>query len=252
MLKLKIFVAKILANNITGAIISYVFRNRIPFHGVTIDVSDPIITDETKALLFWRIYEKAEVTFVKKYLASDENVIELGSSIGVMGSIISQIQTTGKYVSVEANPTLINANQKNVELNRKAEYNLVNRALDYFNNTVSFSINKSNLDGKVHRSGANGSTVLVKTITLDELCTTYGLLNFTLISDIEGAEIALLLNDQKALDKCSKMIIELHDTVYNEKKYPVKDMVQMIIDYNFSLLNQHGAVFVFEKNNAHK
>lgn len=248
MLKLKLFASKVLANNITGALLSFVFKNRIPFYNLTIDVSDPIITKITKALLYWKIYEKAEIRFVKKYLAGWEDVVELGSSIGVMGSIVSDIQTTGKYIAVEANPTLINANYKNVTLNRKTDYVLLNKAVEYFKKTVSFSINKSNLDGRIDNTGLNGSTVTVETITLDEICSVYNLSGFTLISDIEGAEVAFLLNDEKALKKCNKIIIELHDTEYNAHKHSVKDLVNLIIAHDFSILDQHGDVFVFTKN----
>ncbi len=247
MLKLKIFVAHILANDTTGKILSFLFRQRIPFHNLTIDVSDPVITDETKALLFWRIYEKAEVTFVKKYLGENDDVIELGSSIGVMGSIVSHIQKTGKFISVEANTTLINANRKNLALNRKTDYVLLNKAVDYVNDTVSFSISKNTLGGNVDRSGSKASTITVETIKLDEICNNYNLANFTLISDIEGAEITFLLDDESALKKCNKIVIELHNTEYNGNVYLIKDMVDLIISHDFILLDQHGSVYVFQK-----
>jgi FkbM family methyltransferase len=246
-LKLKVFVAKILANNITGNILSFLLNQRIPFHNLSIDVSDKAITPETKALIFFKIYEKAEITFVKKYLQEEEDVIELGSSIGVMGSIISLKQKNAKYISVEANPALINANKKNLSINRKAEYVLLNKAIDYSDKSVSFSVNKNNLTGKVSREASNEMTITVETVTLNELCDIYNLTGFTLVSDIEGAEIAILINDKVALKKCEKIIIELHDTEYNGKTYLVKDLVDLIINCDFKISDHHGAVYVFRK-----
>jgi len=264
-MSLKTVASKILANNptsrivfaLTGKRISFnhltirfiaaLLRQRIPFHNLTIDVSDKMVSPLTKSLIYYGIYEMDEIKFVKKYLVESEDVVELGSSIGVTGSIISSIQTTGKYISVEANPALINANRNNIALNRKTDYVLLNNAVDYSNKSISFSNGESSLSGRVDRNGSNASNVSVETITLNEICDTYNLDNFTLVSDIEGAEITILLNDKSALNKCGKMIIELHDTEYNGKIYLIQDMVSLIINYNFNVLDQSGSVFVFQK-----
>src|SRR5471030_3191706 len=98
---LLVFNKRLSFNHLTIRIISSLLRQRIPFHKINIDVSDKVILPITKSLLYYEVYEKNEVTFVKKYLSENDDVIELGSSIGVMGSIISSIQTSGKYISVE-------------------------------------------------------------------------------------------------------------------------------------------------------
>ena len=238
-------------NNLTIRVISTLLDQRIPFYNTTIDVSDKVITPVTKTLLYWGSYEKKEISFVQKYLTENEDVIELGSSIGVMGSIISQKQTTGKYISVEADPALINANAKNLALNRKSDYVLLNKAVDYFNKTVSFSASKSTLTGKINRNNLDTSTAIIETITLNEICTTYNLNNFTLVSDIEGAEITILINDEIALKKCKKIIIEFHDTEYNGRKYLIQDMVNIVINNNFKILDHCESVFVFIKNDEY-
>ena len=245
--KLKVTIGSILANNTTGGIISSAFKGRIPFHNTKIDVSDPNINNHTKASIFWHFYETDEVKYAQKYLTANEDFVELGSSIGVMGSIVSQIQKSGKYIAVEANPKLINAIKTNFSINRKANYTLLNKAVDYFNKTVSFSVNESNLVGQVDRTGSATSTVTVDAITLDEICIANNLTSYTLLSDIEGAEITFLLNDAAALSKCSKIIIELHDTEYNGNDYSVNDMVQLIIDHGFTIIDQRSPVFVFQK-----
>jgi FkbM family methyltransferase len=242
-----VFNKRVSFNHLTIRIISILLRQRFPFHKITIDVSDKVILPLTKSLLYYEVYEKNEVNFVKKYLSESDDVIELGSSIGVMGSIISNIQTSGRYISVEADPSLINANRKNLSLNRKTDYVLINKAVDYFNKTVSFASSKSTLAGKVSHDEQDSMTITVETITLNEICNTYNLNNFTLVCDIEGAEITIILNDKLALGKCKKMIIELHNTEYNGKTYLIEDMVNLLIDESFKLLDQHGSVYVFQK-----
>jgi FkbM family methyltransferase len=242
------FKKRISFNHITIRVISFLLRQRIPFHNLIIDVSDKVISPMTKALIYWGSYEKRETIFVQKYLTGTEDIVELGSSIGVIGSIISQKQTQGKYISVEANPELINANKKNLALNRKSDYVLLNRAVDYANKTISFTSSANTLAGKIDRKNLNASAITVETITLNEICTTYNLTNFTLVSDIEGAEITILIKDGAALKKCEKMIIELHNTEYEGIIYSIPDLVTMIINHNFSILDQYESVFVFQRN----
>lgn len=245
-----IFKKRVSFNHLTIRIISFLLNQRIPFHEITIDVSDKAIVPLTKSLLYYGIYEINEIALVKKHLKENNDVVELGSSIGVLGSIISHIQTSGRYISVEADPALINANLKNLALNRKTDYVLINKAVDYFNKTVSFTADKSSLSGKVQPNSSGNSTTIIETVTLNELCNTYNLDKFTLVCDIEGSEITVILNDKSALNKCEKIIIELHDTAYNNKTYQIQDMVNLIVYNNFKLLDQQGNVFVFQKNEA--
>jgi FkbM family methyltransferase len=246
--KIKLFIGRTLSNKTLGNAISSFYNHLIPFYGTKINVADPAVSGETKAALFWRIYEPAEIRFVKKYLQQDEDVIELGSSIGVMGCIVSKIQKKGMYISVEANSNLIDLNRKNVSYNRKADYVLLNKAVDYLKEEVSFSVNSNSLSGKVIENNTRGEILTVDTITLNEICDTYNLNKFTLVCDIEGAEIAILLNDENALKKCSKMIIELHNTEYEGKTYLAKDLCDLIISHNFTIVDHRGSVFVFTKN----
>lgn len=100
--------------------------------------------------------------------------------------------------------------------------------------------------GSINRGDVSfsGEDVTVDTITLNEICITYNLTNYTLLSDIEGAEITFILNDPTALRKCSKMIIELHDTHYNGTLYTIDAIVGLLLKQGFSVIDQRGAVYV--------
>jgi FkbM family methyltransferase len=235
-------------NHLTIRIIAFFLRQRIPFYGSVIDVSSRTISPLTKSLLYYGLYEQNEVRLVKKYLREDDDVIELGASIGVIGSVLSRIQTTGRYVAVEADPTLADIIAKNLSINRTVAYTLVSKAIDYTKETVSFAAGGNTLAGKlINDDNGKNAAITVDTITLDEICTGLNLAVFTLICDIEGAEIGLLLNDDKALANCEKMIIELHETQYDNRVYPIREMVELILAKKYEVLDNCGNVFVFAK-----
>ncbi len=241
-----LFKKRLSFNHITIRVISFILNQRIPFHKATIDVSDKLVTPMTKSLLYWGIYEKNEINLVKNHLGEAEDVIELGASIGAVGCVISCKQTTGRYIAVEADPTLINICMTNISLNRKTEYFLLNKAIDYSTKTVSFATGNSTLNGRISEKKNSNSIVTVETITLKEICEIYNIENFTLVSDIEGAEVAFILHDKIALEKCKKMIIELHNTEYNGKLYTVEDIIDLILKNDFDILDQQGNVYVFK------
>jgi len=238
----RLFGRRVSFNHLTIRTIAFMLRQRLPFRGLTIDVSDRSVTPSVKSYLYYGIYEKNEIDLVNKYLDPTDDVIELGSSIGVMGAIISQIQTTGKYISVEADPALIDANRKNLAINRKTDYMLLNKAVDYSAKTITFAKSADNLSGKVDD---HGDTVTVETITLNAISKQHGLKSFVLVCDIEGAEITIILNDAEALSKCAKIIVELHDTEHQGRAYTKADMIGLLQKQNFDLLEQQGTTCVF-------
>ncbi len=69
---------------------------------------------------------------------------------------------------------------------------------------------------------------------------------FTLVCDIEGAEIELLRHDSTALDNCQDLFIELHETS-DDRKYAVSDLVELIEKAGFQRLDSHGNAFFFSK-----
>src|SRR5690349_5654721 len=81
---LKALVARLLCNALTGRLIAAMHRDRIPFGRLTIDTAHGVISARTKARIFFGIYESAEVRCIRTRLRNDLDVVELGSSIGVL------------------------------------------------------------------------------------------------------------------------------------------------------------------------
>src|SRR4051812_6437349 len=87
---LKTAIADLLCSSFIGNLLSRAYSDRIPNGGLVVDTSHPSVTPQLTASIFWRIYEGAEIRFVHQFLRPDLDVIELGSSIGVLSCHIKQ------------------------------------------------------------------------------------------------------------------------------------------------------------------
>ncbi|WP_232064737.1 hypothetical protein [Rhodocytophaga rosea] len=69
---------------------------------------------------------------------------------------------------------------------------------------------------------------------------------FVLISDIEGAEIDYIMNDVQAFKNCRQLIVELHATEYQGKKYTINDLKKLIVDrLGFTYTDHLDDVYIF-------
>lgn len=76
----KRFIGPLLANRWTGIVAARVLGNRIPHRGLIIDTSSPVVTPKIKAALLLQGYESGEYRFVRRYVPTDCDVIELGGN----------------------------------------------------------------------------------------------------------------------------------------------------------------------------
>jgi FkbM family methyltransferase len=249
--RIKLLVGSTLCSPIISSKIATTFNGRIPSGGFIIDTNNDYIPQCNAASLFWGLYERKEIEFVRKFLLRNLDVIELGSSLGAISLHIIKIQDRDKKtICVEANPYLIKTIEENIKLNvfwKKVE--TLNRAIDYSGQSeVTFYISKNNLGSHLNHN-EDAQPTLVKTATLTELIHDYQIKDFALVSDIEGAEAGMILKDKEALLQCKQMIIELHPTSYEGYTYSVHDLRQKIENlHGFRLIAQHHGVYVFEKD----
>lgn len=249
----KRIIIRAICHPLVSAVISRAYQGRIPNRGFIIDTNNRHISRKTAARLFWGLYEKAEISFVRQYMRRDLDVVELGCSLGVVSLHISQTRgRKQKHICVEANPHLIETIRKNLEVNAQVQATeVLNRAIDYRNPVeTDFGLSEDSLASRV--GGAEGDQIIgVKTITLSEILRTHQVGDFVLVSDIEGAEVGLILNDAQALERCRQIIIELHSAEYEGKAYSVNDLRAGIRSgHGFRLVASRGDVFVFEKQEA--
>lgn len=231
-----------------GKALSIYYKDRIPNRSCIIETSHEAITDSLKASLYWGVYETSEVLFVDRYLRSDLDVIELGSSIGVVSSHIAQkLSSERRLICVEANPQLISVIQTNIKNNApNLRINVLHGAIDYSDaKVITLDIGGRNIDSKITKTGKN--LVPIPVLTLGEVCNRYHVEEFCLVCDIEGSEWGMLQNEAEVLNRCRQVIIELHHTKQVNKLITIDDLVSiMVYDYKFTLVQQRGNVYLFE------
>ena len=250
---LKVFIARMICHPAIGRLVGMSFGNRIPTHGLTIDTHDPVVQPKTKAELFWGIYEKAEVAYIQKYVTRGSTVLELGSSLGVTSCVIGKvIGARGRLIAIEANPELIPVCRKNLEMNiPEARAFLANRAIDYCGmNPIWLNFGNDNTSARTQAASGGGRRgAWVATSTLAGLIDEHQLNDFVLVCDIEGAEYGILTKDGEALSRCRLAIVELHAAESDDhRRVDPAHMVELFVGrHGFSVRDQRGPVFVFEK-----
>jgi FkbM family methyltransferase len=244
-LTLKRAAAHLLQYPLVGKAVGAVYHDVIPFHGLPIDVRDTGIPQSHKAALYFGMYESAEYRFVRKFLHPDLPVVEIGSSIGAVSSVVaSRLAAGGTLVCVEANPTLIPALNRNLKTNaRHLSVRVENAALAYGDTHVPFRLSSNNLVSRLATDPAD-SVVTVPSITLDSLIAPICQRPFQLITDIEGAEIDLLMNEPDVLRNCPLMIMELHTSARNGITNTPQTLKQLITALGHRVVAEYGAVVV--------
>lgn len=253
---LKRQVALMICSPLLGKIIGFIFKNKIP-HGTLFFYTDsPLIAPQTKASIFWGIYEPAELRFINKYLRADLDCIELGSSLGVSSSYIrNRIDKTKKLICIEANPGLADLIKMNISTNcPEKSFHIETRAINYNSSNSVLQLQTVNTTSKItdDKYDFKNSEIFVEvsSTTLDSILNSYQINEYSLVCDIERSEIDIIKFDSNSLKKCKQIIIELHSTKLNDQPLTIEQMKDMIVkDHNFVLDAQYGRVFVFSKQN---
>lgn len=243
----------LLTHRFVGYWLGILFANKIPVRGgLTIDTTFGA-SNWVKAALFWGLYESAEMRFIRRFLRPNRNVVELGSSLGVVSCLIARtIGPDSRLLCIEANPNLTTVIANNVALNVPlSQITVVNAAIHYSRDgtgLVQFQIAEDNLTSSITSGPENGATVTVKSTTLSSLLTNHSIDDYVLVADIEGAELGIFLNDREALRHCRQIIAELHSTSSDGVNYSVEDLVRILTEEcGYLLLARRGPVCVFER-----
>ncbi len=248
-------VGRVLCMPFIGRIISFIYNDHIPSGNLRIDTTESV-SSVTKAMIYWGIYESAELRLIRRHLKSDCDVIELGASLGVVTcNIRMKMEPARKLYCVEADPRLIRRVERNLELNGLRDgVVVINRAIDYGAESHSlFFRGQSNVAGKLGGDGDAENAISVPTVTLGQLIAENDVGRYTLICDIEGAEAGVLMHDKAALNGCVQMIIELHESRYHGTTYTKTELLSVLHEmHGFSPIDWHGEVYVLKRSQTEK
>lgn len=263
----KLRAARWLSNPVPGVLISVVLRNRIRNMGVVIDASHPAFTPTVKAQLAFGIYEGAEIRFIRRYLRGCSRVLELGSSLGVSSAHIIDVAEPGaEVICVEANPNLLPALRAATATAAKrtaAKVSVIHGAVSpnphERSSSVVLTLGRSHVGSRVGpvdagtpgagtpaagtpAAGDSGRQLRVPAADLAEAVRHWT--DYALVCDIEGAEAALILAADPCLTGASRLVIELHETVYEGGAVTVADLREALLNMGFLLVEENGRVLV--------
>jgi FkbM family methyltransferase len=241
-LKIKLLVAKILVNDFSGKLISILFSNKIPFHNLRIDISNPVIRKRIAASLYFKTYESAEVRFISKYLKDyDGTIVELGASIGVVSSTLAKANPNATLYSFEADKRFIPIIENNFKINNITNANCFNEIIGA--SGYEFIPGEDNTIGKISKTTSESNQMT----SLSLLIKKYNFSEFVLVSDIEGAEYFVLSEDNAVFNAIPLLIIELHPIEIENTLISVEDLNARIDTLGYEILEQYGSNVVAKK-----
>jgi FkbM family methyltransferase len=198
----------------------------------------------SKVAILTNLYELPERRAVARYLRRDLPVVELGGSIGVVACVTNRLlKDRTAHIVVEANPLAIPHLERNRQLNR-CKFEIVNRAIAYDANTVTFRPS-SDMCGNSVTSAGDESPVTIPTVQLRDLLRHRGFGRFTLVCDIEGMEYELVCHEGDVLRNADTIIMETHARLIGEHK--LSSMMKRLQELEFRVIEETGFVVVLQK-----
>ena len=252
---IKRLIFKLLCNSLTGTCIRRLCGSRVPdvrWRGYRFNLADTAIAPRFVASVYWGFYESAEGRLIERHLSDQFDVVELGASIGVISShIAAKLGSGRKLIAVEPNPNLLPTLKCNIDrhLASGASAIIENAAFSTSQTAVALRIgdDTDHTATQIHKVRlADDDSIVVSATSLSAIVQRQQLEIFTLVCDIEGAEIELLRHDVDALYNCQDLFIELHETT-DDRHYAVGDLVQLIEQAGFQRIDSHGNAFYFSR-----
>lgn len=241
-LKLKVILAKLLVNELTGKIIALLYSNKIPFHDLIIEISNFNIKRRIAASLFFKTYESAEIRFISEYLQNYEGtIVEFGASIGVVSSTLAKSNPKAQVISFEADSRFIPIIEQNFKINGILNARVCNEIIGA--QGYEFIPGEDNTRGKITKSNQSDSQLA----SLKDLISKYDFPDtFVLVCDIEGAEYFVL--SELNFQNCPLLIMELHPIEIEGALITVPDLKNKILKLGYEIIEEYGSNIVAKNN----
>ena len=169
-----------------------VMGNRMRVEGLTLSLDSPAIETSQKGELYFGHHELEERRLVKKWLPKDLPVVEFGGGLGLVSCLINRaLARPEDHVVVEANPNLLEVLGRNRDLNG-CRFRVVPKAIAYDTDTVELGLGWHFAGTSVGGGEHIRTTTRVPATTLGEVIRDAGFDQISLVSDIEGIEVAMI------------------------------------------------------------
>ncbi len=240
-----------------------ILANFVPeiFWPVSVNISGAIIPIRNEPFSFgtkWILkkseYEGAEIALVNQVLNGGEQIVEMGTSIGVLTRVMSNlVGPTGKIITIECNESLYKSCKR-----WTSDYPNVNLVKGYGFPVYTVPENLS-IDGYSDDLGSLGtqidfsvkSSIVHKNELIIDIKTIQEKFNFKpsiLVIDVEGSEEVILDQDFHLPININIIIIELHGGMYKNKLISQEAIIQSIKNDGFELKQVIAGSYLFERN----
>jgi FkbM family methyltransferase len=234
---------KLYFNKVISLIEDIFWKSEVYFEGILLTKNKEIMTPEIKSLIRTKLYEKNEMLAIEKLQMYGEDLIDLGSSIGLTSLKVVQNTNNKKIVLVEPILEYLNYSKIQLEAFKDNSYFYENKAIDYSKENKFIDRDVNNLLIKLSDNGGQKVTK----ITISEILKKYSIKTYNLIIDIEGNSFDPLFYEETALKNCKKMIIE--DNFDKYSKSEIEDrIIELDFNIDFYIPSKYGNVLGIKNN----
>lgn len=200
---------------LAGGVIFDCFIRRFRADGCEFEIPRGLTSTAYRAGFLKKDYEAEERELVRKFIRSEDSVLEVGACMGIVSCVTNKLlHDNARHVVVEGNPFCIPAICRNREINQ-CGFLVENCALSN-QRDVTFYLHPVFIVGGTTQRKSN-RPVRVPGRTLMELDARYGPFS-ALIMDIEGSELDALEPAREILKKYRIVLIELHEWAIGAEK----------------------------------
>jgi FkbM family methyltransferase len=210
------------------------------------------MTRRLRAQLFWGIYESAETDMIRRHLRGGECVLELGAGVGITAShVLAGMPRGGRLICVEPNQAVWSALSATVSERAAGSgvtFDLIRKAISDRDGSAELERGGDHAE-TAGLATSTGAGQRIETVRLSRLVSDLGDRSFALVSDIEGAEASFIVgSDRGALERCERMVIELHAVDMDGDHVTVADLLEaLVLSHGYRLLDQRGPVAAFAR-----
>jgi FkbM family methyltransferase len=182
---------------------------RLPEYEICVDLTDPRFLNVINELL----KEKSDTGVLNSLLKEGDTFIDIGANQGSFSIVASRlVGESGRVIAIEAQPRLVYAIKKSLELNALCPYDVFQTAVGDYDGVIEFLIptDTSGTAGVfyAHSARHHYKTIRIPIVKFDNLIEWHNLLgNVILKLDIEGSEYAFLKGAKEMISNSKPIIL---------------------------------------------
>lgn len=173
---------------------------------IALNPKDPVIS----GALALRVYEKAEMAFLRRTFKPGSVVLDVGANVGLYTAMAGvAVGPSGRVIALEPDPESYAHLQKTIALNSLSNVQAINAAASLTNgvNTLFTSSNNRG-DNRLYNNELCDGSVEVQTVCLDDYLPTLGVHSLDVIKmDVQGYEGHVIAGLEKTILRSGQIVV---------------------------------------------